>query len=62
MQGGAEGEGDREPQAVSKLSVEPNAGLDLTTLDYNPIRNQELDAQPTKTLRGPDLFDFRFVV
>ena len=30
--GGAEGEGERESQAESLLSVEPNMGLDPTTL------------------------------
>jgi len=29
--GGAEGEGDRESQADSTLSMEPDMGLDLTT-------------------------------
>ena len=30
--GGAKGEGERESQADSELSVEPEAGLSLTTL------------------------------
>jgi len=30
--GGVEGEGERESGADSMLSVEPNVGLDLTTL------------------------------
>ena len=34
--GGAEGEGERESQADSPLSMEPDMGLDLTTLKSWP--------------------------
>ena len=39
--GGAEGEEERESQADSPLSVEPNVGLDLTTLRSCLSQNQE---------------------
>ena len=37
-------EGERETQADSRLSVEPDAGLDLTTLGSQAEPNQESDA------------------
>ena len=46
--GWAEGEGERESQAGSSLSLEPDVGLDLTTARSPPEPIQELEAQPTE--------------
>ena len=39
----AEEDGERESQADYLLSVDPNAGLDSTTLDHDLTWNQESD-------------------
>ena len=43
-QGGAEGEGERESQADSPLSMKPDTGLCFTMLRSDLSRNQESDA------------------
>lgn len=37
------------------LSMEPDSGLDPTTWNYNPSKNQDLDTQPTGPTRFPIL-------
>ena len=54
IKGGAEGEGEREFQADSTPSVEPDARLDLTTLS----QNLESDAQLNESPRCPCFVGF----
>ena len=53
------GEGQREKGKEripnSTPSVEPDAGLNPTTLGYDLSQNQELDAQPTEPPRHPKM-------
>lgn len=45
---GVEGRGERETQADSVLSVEPDVGLNPKTLTSQPdLKNQELDTELT---------------
>jgi len=44
---------ERESQADSPLSAEPNSGLSLRTLGHDLSQNQESDAQPTEPPRHP---------
>lgn len=49
--GGAEGEGKRNSRRLP-VSLEPDAGLNLTTRDHDLSPNQEMDIKPTDKIRG----------
>ena len=53
--GGAETEGERESQADSTLSTEPDAGRDLTTVKPDLGGYQESAAPPTEPPRRPTI-------
>ena len=51
--GGAEGKGEGESQVGPMPSVEPDTGLDLTTVRSQPELKSELVAQPPEPPRCP---------